>query len=166
MPGSWLFFGLFFPRLCCSVSVETHMLIFVCRLVPFFWGGGGRLKCSELQVQGWIFSVLITVNKRSGMLLDLAPWKLEEPRSENQRWLQALSPRSPVPDLTNALVAERGRNPCSQAAKASRGKKTEKKEWLLYLQMNSSGGMRNNPIQPSGKCISTELTRGCKQTGL
>lgn len=63
---------------------------------------------SELKVQGRIFSVflLITVNKRSGMLLDLVQWKPEEPRSETQRWLQALSPHTPAPDLANALVAE------------------------------------------------------------
>lgn len=40
------------------------------------------------------------------MLLDLVQRKLEEPRSETQRWLQALSPRTPARDLANALVAE------------------------------------------------------------
>lgn len=45
-------------------------------------------------------------------------------------------------------------------------KKKEKEAWLLYLQMNSSGlrdEKLNNPIQPSGKCIYTELTGDCKQ---
>lgn len=45
-------------------------------------------------------------------------------------------------------------------------KKKKKEVWLLCLQMISSGlrdEKLNNPIQPSGKCIYTELTRDCKQ---